>query len=89
MLPRRSLTVQETDMFAKTRRECIPVGSVAASLLLTVLVNMFVFGTKPSQIALDVAEIGSAILVRVPTDREGGLNDVPLTITELCRSFLR
>jgi len=31
--------VQETDMFTKTRRECIPAGSVAASLLLTVFLN--------------------------------------------------
>ena len=32
-------------MFTKTRRECIPVGSVAASLLLTVLANMSVSRT--------------------------------------------
>ena len=30
-------------MFTKTRREYIPVGSAAASLLLTVLLNMSVF----------------------------------------------
>ena len=40
MFRRRSLKVQETNMFNKTRRECISVGSVAASLLLTVLANM-------------------------------------------------
>ena len=33
---------QETDMFAKTRRERVPVGSRAASLLITVLENMSV-----------------------------------------------
>ena len=32
-------------MFAKTRRECFPAGSVAASLLLKVLANMSVSRT--------------------------------------------
>ena len=48
-------------MFNKTRRECLPAGSVAASLLLTVLLNMFVSCTKPSHMALGVAEIGMSI----------------------------
>ena len=43
-------------MFTKTRRECIPAGSVAASLLLTVFVNMFISCTKPTHMALGVAE---------------------------------
>ena len=46
-------------MFTKTRRECIPPGSRAVSPLLTVLVNMFVSYTKPSLMALGVAEIGT------------------------------
>jgi hypothetical protein len=50
-------------MFTKTRRECIPAGSGAASLLLTVLVIMSVSCTKPSRMALGVGEIGTAILV--------------------------
>jgi len=37
--------MQETNMFAKTRRKCILAGSVAASLLLTVLANMSVSRT--------------------------------------------
>ena len=48
-------------MFSKTRREYIPVGSVAASLLLTVLVNMSVSCTKPSYMALGAADIGTGI----------------------------
>ena len=48
-------------MFTNTRRECIPAGSGAASLLLTVLVNMFVSCTKPSHMALGIAEIGTGI----------------------------
>jgi hypothetical protein len=48
-------------MFTKTRRECIPAGLRAASLLLTVLVNVFASCTKPSHLALSVAEIGTAI----------------------------
>jgi hypothetical protein len=48
-------------MFTKTRRECIPAGSGAASLLLTVLVNISVSSTKPSHMALGVAEIRTAI----------------------------
>ena len=48
-------------MFAKTRRECVPAGSVAASLLLTVLVYMSASCTKPSYMALRVAEIGPGI----------------------------
>ena len=51
----------ETDMFTKTRRQCIPAGSVAASLLLTVLVNMSVLCSEPSGIVLGVAEIGTAL----------------------------
>ena len=47
-------------MLTKTRRECIPAGSRAASLLLTVLVNMSISCTKPSHMALGVAEIGTA-----------------------------
>ena len=39
-------------MFAKTRSRCIPVGSVAASLLLTVLVNISVCCIKLSSRAL-------------------------------------
>ena len=35
------LAAQEPNMFTKTRRECIPAGSGAVSLLLTVLLNMF------------------------------------------------
>jgi hypothetical protein len=57
----RSLAVQETDMYTKTRHECIRAGSGAASLQLTVLVNMSVSWTKPSHMALGVAEIGTAI----------------------------
>ena len=37
--------MQETDLFAKTRRECVPTDSVAASLLLTVLANKSVSRT--------------------------------------------
>ena len=37
--------MHETDRFAKTRRKCIPAGSVAASLLLTVLANLSVSRT--------------------------------------------
>ena len=48
-------------MFTKTRRECIPASSGAASLLLTVLVNMSVSCTEPSHIAPGVAETGTAI----------------------------
>ena len=59
MSRRRSLTEQETDIFSKTRREYIPVGSVAASLLLTVLVNMSVSCTKPTDIVLGKEEIGT------------------------------
>ena len=47
-------------MFTKTRRECIPVGSHAASLLLTVLVNISAPCTKPSHMALGVAECSMA-----------------------------
>ena len=52
--------VQETDLFSKTRREYIPAGLVAASLLLMVLLNRSVSGTKPSHMAVGVAEIGTA-----------------------------
>ena len=44
-------------MFTKTLRECIPVGSGAAPLLLTVLLYMLVSCTKPSHMALGVAKI--------------------------------
>jgi len=60
----RSLAVQETDRFTKTGRECIPAGSGAASLLLTVLVNLSVSCAKPVHMALGVAEIGIAIGLR-------------------------
>ena len=49
-------------MFTKTRRECILAGSGAASLLLTVLANMFVSGTTPSHMVLGIAEMGIGIL---------------------------
>ena len=52
----RPLTLQEIDVFTKTRHECILAGSRAASLLLTVLVNTSVSCTKPSHMALGVAE---------------------------------
>ena len=42
----------------KTRRECIPEGSVAAPLLLTVLVNTSVLCTTPSDLALRLARPG-------------------------------
>ena len=61
MLRRRSLAVPETDRFTETRRECIPAGSVAASLLLTVLVNLSVSCIKPSHMAMGVAEIGTFV----------------------------
>ena len=37
--------MHETERFAKTRRKCIPADSVAASLLLTALVNLSVSRT--------------------------------------------
>ena len=48
-------------MFSKTRRECILAGSRAASLLLTVLLNISVYCTKPSHMALGIAGIGTAV----------------------------
>ena len=47
-------------MFTGTRREYIPVGSNAAFLVLTVLVNMPVFCTKPAHTALGISQIGTA-----------------------------
>ena len=41
-------------MFFKTRRENIPVGSGAASLLLTVFVNMSVFCTLLHRSVIDI-----------------------------------
>ena len=49
----RSLAVQKTDMFSKTRRECMPA--------LTVLPSVSVSCIKPSHLALGVAELGTAI----------------------------
>ena len=36
-------------MFAKTRRKCIPAGSIAASLLLTVLTNLSISRTSSAR----------------------------------------
>ena len=52
-------------MFTKTHRECIPVGSVAASLLLTVLANMSVSRT------LSDRQIGASIGL-MPRSYDGG-----------------
>ena len=49
-------------MFIKTRRECLPAGSVAASLLLTVLANTSAFYTKRSRLALGLAQWSNYLL---------------------------
>jgi len=49
-------------VFIKTRRECTPAGSVAASLLLTVLVNTPASYTKRSRLALGAAQWNNHLL---------------------------
>jgi len=57
-------------MFTKARRKCIPAGSGAASLLLTVLVNISVSCIKPSHLALGVAEWNSYLGARARLVKE-------------------